>query len=81
MPACYQRATERNLLSSLSAAFHLHANRVFAFREKSGNPCDSQGPTCERIRLHHPESQGLRGFDGRRKECEGGWAAMFHESI
>lgn len=68
MPACYQRATERNLFLSLSCC-HIRIC-VFPFREKSENPNDGQGPSRRRIRLYHPWSQGLRRFTGRREEYE-----------
>lgn len=51
MLACYQRATERNLLSSLPAPFSVFTQIVFLHFAKSS---EIRTIVKLRIRLHHP---------------------------
>lgn len=76
--ACLLSARYRRTYFLLSCR---HTNRVFAFREKSENPNDGQGPSRRRIRLYHPRSQGLRRFSGRREGYEDSWVRIVSRDI
>lgn len=76
--ACLLSARYRRTYFLLSCR---HTNRVFAFREKSENPNDGQGPSRRRIRLYHPRSHGLRRFSGRREGYEDSWVRIVSRDI